>query len=90
MTLNTLKPTLRAPLFGATLALGALAAAGLVAEQAPLDADSDGLVTLAELQAALPEISEEVFVAADMDSSGALDEEEIARAIEMGLLPDSA
>ena len=55
-----------------------------------LDADGDGLVTFAEVQAMYPDASEEDFVEADNDGSGALDEDEMAIAIESGLVPSGA
>ncbi|WP_173931343.1 EF-hand domain-containing protein [Chelativorans sp. Marseille-P2723] len=62
-----------------------LLAAGLAAPafaQAPdfatVDADMSGGVTLEELQAVMPDTSEELFNAADTDGSGDLSEEEFA------------
>ena len=75
---------------GGLLAALALVGAGLMAEGAPYDADGDGLVSLAELQVAMPEMSEEIFIAMDRDGRGALDAEEVAGAVEMGLLPQGA
>lgn len=43
---------------------------------ADLDADGNGSVSLAELQAVIPFIMEEAFTAADVDGSGELSEEE--------------
>ena len=55
--------------------------------QAALDADGDGLVTLEEILAVYPDASADDFATADIDSSGALDEDEMAIALESGLIP---
>ncbi len=51
------------------------------------DADGDGLVTMEELVAAYPDVTEDAFNAADTDGSGSLDEDELAAAREAGLIP---
>jgi hypothetical protein len=43
-----------------------------------IDADASGTVTWEEVQAALPDLTEEAFTAADADGSGDLSEEEFA------------
>lgn len=65
--------------------LAAIAVAGFVAPafaQAPdfatADADQSGAVTLEELQAVMPDATQESFTAADADASGDLSEEEFA------------
>lgn len=77
-------------ILGAALAGGALLVAALAAQGAPMDADGDRLVTLEELQAVVPEATEELFTTIDTDDSGALDLAEVTRAIDMGLLPEDA
>ncbi|WP_071688965.1 EF-hand domain-containing protein [Nioella sediminis] len=77
-------------ILGAALAGGALLVAALAAQGAPMDADGDGLVTLEELQAVVPEATEELFTTIDTDDSGTLDLAEVSRAIDMGLLPEDA
>lgn len=77
-------------ILGVALAGGALLLAALAAQGASLDADGDGLVTLEELQAAMPEATEELFTTIDTDGSGTLDLDEVTRAIDMGLLPEDA
>jgi hypothetical protein len=77
-------------IMGTALAGGALLLAALAAQGAPLDADGDGLVTLEELQAVLPDTTEELFVTLDSDDSGTLDLAEVERAVGMGLLPEDA
>lgn len=46
------------------------------ADFASVDADQSGTVTAEELQAAMPDVTQEQFVAADADQSGDLSEEE--------------
>ncbi len=77
-------------LMGFGLAGGALLVAALAAQGAPMDVDGDGLVTLEELQSAMPEATAELFATLDSDDSGALDLAEVAHATEMGLLPEDA
>ena len=77
-------------IMGAALAGGALLLAALAAQGAPMDADGDGLVTLQELQAVVPEATAELFTTIDTDDSGTLDLAEVSRAIDMGLLPEDA
>lgn len=77
-------------IMGTALAGSALLVAALAAQGAPLDTDGDGLVTLEELQATLPEATEEFFASMDTDDSGTLDLAEVTRGIEMGLLPEDA
>ncbi|MEO0862374.1 MAG: hypothetical protein AAFY65_17345 [Pseudomonadota bacterium] len=51
------------------------------------DADGDGNVSLAELQAVYPEITEETFTAIDTDGDGVLNATEMQAAIDGGQLP---
>lgn len=64
----------------ASLALVAftLPAFAQTADFATVDADGSGTVTWEEVQAALPDATEEQFQAADADGSGDLSEEEFA------------
>lgn len=64
-----------------------LAAAAIVAFASPafaqldfdaVDVNADGVVTWEELQAAVPDATEEQFQAADLDGSGDLDREEFS------------
>lgn len=66
------------------LALTAFSGAALASD---LDADSDGMVTYEEVVAMYPDVSEEAFAAIDSDESGALDEDELAAAVEAGTIP---
>lgn len=87
MTFSKLTRTGIDGLFGFTLAGAALLAASVSAEDMTLDADSDGMVTLEEVQAVMPEISAEAFVTMDTNGDGALDDAELSAAMEAGLLP---
>lgn len=58
-----------------------------LAEDAPIDTDGDGLVSLVELQAAFPEATEEAFTIADTDADGMLSPDELLAAQEAGTLP---
>lgn len=51
-----------------------------------MDADGDGLLTIAEVQAVMPEVSADQFNAMDANADGALDEAEIKTAQEAGLM----
>ena len=55
--------------------------------QSDIDANGDGVLTLAEVQAVYMETSETDFIAADSDESGTLDMDELAAAREAGLIP---
>ena len=52
-----------------------------------LDANGDGFVTMAELQAAMPDVSADAFMEADTDADGALSQDELAAAQEAGTVP---
>jgi Ca2+-binding EF-hand superfamily protein len=72
----------------ATLAFAVfLAGTGATFAQDTPDADGDGLISLDELTAAYPDITEDLFVTLDADASGALDADELAAAKQAGLLP---
>ena len=77
--------TMLATGFALTFALPALAQEGL--DFASLDANGDGFVTMAEFQAAAPDLSVDAFMQADANSDGALNQEELATAQEEGILP---
>ncbi|MEM9233677.1 MAG: hypothetical protein AAGA69_05500, partial [Pseudomonadota bacterium] len=58
-------------------AAGSLLATGAMAQTvADLDSDQDGQLSLAEVQAAAPDVSAEVFASYDTDQNGYLSEEE--------------
>jgi len=62
----------------ALLAVAGFAAPALAqtVDFATVDVDQSGTVTLEEVQAAMPDVTEEQFAAADADQSGNLSEEE--------------
>lgn len=80
-------------LFTTTATLLALAATSWAASEreivSKLDTNSDGVLTLKEVQADYPEITAEEFAKVDTNADGAVDEEEIRAAQKAGLLPES-
>ena len=56
---------------------------------ADLDADGDGLVTVAEVQAVYPDVTEDQFSAMDTNADGSLDEAELQAATDAGMMPAS-
>ncbi|EBA07224.1 hypothetical protein [Sagittula stellata] len=59
-----------------------------VAVMEQMDADADGFVTLAEVQAVFPDVQAEVFDEADVDADGLLNADEVVIAQADGLLPE--
>lgn len=70
-----------------TTAATILAVAAPSWAQLAMDTDGDGNVSLAELQAAYPDVTEDAFTAMDTDEDGVLSEAEVVAASEAGLLP---
>ncbi|KQI72683.1 hypothetical protein AN191_06650 [Loktanella sp. 5RATIMAR09] len=66
--------------------LTALAVPGF-AQSADIDINGDGMYSYPEVQAVMPEMSEDDFSALDTSGDGLLDADEIAAATEAGLLP---
>ena len=64
-----------------------LTASPLAAQDSSIDTDADGMYSLAELQAAMPEMTEDQFVILDVNADGMLDADEIAAASEAVFLP---
>jgi len=56
------------------------------AQDAAIDTDGDSAYSLVELQVATPEMTQEEFDAMDVNLDGVLDADEIAAAVEAGLL----
>lgn len=52
-----------------------------------IDANGDGMLTLDEVQAVLPDTTAESFTAMDANADGALDQDEVTAAEDAGLLP---
>ncbi|MCI2393308.1 hypothetical protein [Aliiroseovarius sediminis] len=59
----------------------------LMAQDAVLDANEDGEITMEELVAVYPDVTAEAFSAADADGNGTLNADEIAAAQEAGTIP---
>jgi hypothetical protein len=70
------------------VALTSLAAAPLSALDLGMEADVDGSGTysLEELQTAFPELTEDVFVAIDVNADGVADKDEVQAAVDAGVL----
>ena len=79
-----MKPRNLALLATVTLSVPAFAVA-----QGSADANGDGVLTIEEVQAVLPDLDADTFSAMDANGDGALDQAEIAVAQEAGLLPPS-
>ncbi|PKP73204.1 MAG: calcium-binding protein [Alphaproteobacteria bacterium HGW-Alphaproteobacteria-6] len=70
-----------------TLALSLIPAGTLLAAtMGELDADADGALTLAELQAGYPTLTEDGFIALDSNADGLVDEAELTAATGAGIL----
>lgn len=52
-----------------------------------MDSNGDGMVTLDEINAVMPEITAETFSTMDVNADGALDADEVAAAQEAGMIP---
>lgn len=83
--------------FALALAPAMLLAAPALAQDAILtgeveidyvDTNADGMVSLMELQAAWPQLTEADFVAWDANADGSLDTEELSAAFEAGYITD--
>lgn len=61
--------------------------AGAVSAQSSADANGDGVLTIDEVQAVMPEITPEDFSLMDTNADGTLDGSEIDAAQEAGLMP---
>ena len=70
------------------LALVVLAGAA-TAQAADVDVNGDGMYSFPELQAAMPEMTEDMFVTLDVSGDGLLDAIEIQAGAQAGLLPSS-
>lgn len=87
--LQTNMETTMKSLKAAPTALGFVfaAATALIAQDAAVDADGDGMVTMEEFALAYPDLTEESFTTADLNADGMLDADELAAAAEAGVLP---
>ena len=57
------------------------------AQDAAIDINGDGMYSYPEIQAVMPEMTEDDFTVLDTSGDGLLDADEIAVATEAGLLP---
>ncbi|MEL7178803.1 MAG: hypothetical protein AAFN63_03145 [Pseudomonadota bacterium] len=57
------------------------------AQDAEIDINGDGMYSYPEIQAVMPEMTEDDFTVLDTSGDGLLDADEIAVATEAGLLP---
>lgn len=69
------------------LALALVLATPAVAQMAEIDVNADGMLSFPELQAAMPDMTDEDFTTLDANGDGLLDADEVAAAVEAGLLP---
>lgn len=53
------------------------------------DANEDGVLSLAEVQAVYPDMTEDQFTTVDLNGDGALEDAEVKAAQEAGLMPAS-
>ncbi|WP_298835495.1 hypothetical protein [uncultured Roseobacter sp.] len=74
----------RTTLTSIVLALGVAGAATAATEA---DANGDGVLTIDEVQAVMPDITADAFNTMDLNADGALDAAEIQAAQEAGLMP---
>ena len=70
-----------------TIAGFALLATPVLAQDADIDINGDGMYSYPELQAVLPNMSEDTFALLDTSGDGLLDADEIAEGVAAGLLP---
>lgn len=71
-----------------TLTLAALTFASAAFAMSDVDANADKMLSLEEMKAAYPEISEDQFARADVNADGMLSDEELTEAVKAGVLPD--
>jgi len=71
----------------APLAVIGAFAVPVAAQDAAIDVNGDGMYSFPEIQAVMPEMSEDEFTVLDSTGDGLLDADEIAIGTESGLLP---
>jgi len=64
-----------------------LFATPLAAQDAAIDVNADGMYSFPELQAVMPDMTEDTFTTLDANGDGLLDADEIAAGTGAGLLP---
>lgn len=65
----------------------AFALAGAASAATDADANGDGVLTIEEVQAVMPDVSAETFNAMDTNADGTLDAAEVEAAQSAGLMP---
>lgn len=70
-----------------TVSVLAVLLAGAAWAATDADANGDGVLTIDEVQAAMPAISAETFNAMDLNADGTLDAAEVEAAKQAGLMP---
>lgn len=70
-----------------TLIAACLVAASSAVAMGDADANADGVLTLDEVKAAYPDVSEDQFMEADANDDGLLTAGEVSDAIAAGILP---
>ncbi|MEM9320787.1 MAG: hypothetical protein AAGA70_17555 [Pseudomonadota bacterium] len=74
-------------ILGTVAAFGVTAAIAVTLEE--VDTNADGMITFDEAVVAMPDMTEEIFTAADLNQDGMIDSDELAAAQEIGLIPAS-
>jgi len=69
------------------LAAFCVPAYAMSAGAAEVDANGDGILSVAEVQAVYPDVTADQFSAMDLNADGALDDGEVIAAQEAGLMP---
>ncbi|MGJ8604100.1 MAG: hypothetical protein ACSHXH_08230 [Marivita sp.] len=67
----------------------ALPMAAFAADYMAADANQDGMLSLEEVQAILPEVTTDTFLAVDSDGDGLINADELAMAQSEGLMPEA-
>ncbi|WP_255449565.1 hypothetical protein [Shimia ponticola] len=75
------------PLTALAAAIGLTATAYAMTMDETVDANGDGVYSLEELQAVLPDLTEDTFIVVDTNEDGLIDEAEFAVASEAGIFP---
>ncbi|MEM7723936.1 MAG: hypothetical protein AAF376_16420 [Pseudomonadota bacterium] len=66
---------------------GVVATGYALAQTADLDTNADGMISYSEILVAMPDMTQEEFLALDADADGLLSQTEVAAAQDAGLIP---
>jgi hypothetical protein len=69
------------------LVLAALPVSALAMSQGEIDVNGDGVLSVDEVQTAMPDVSTDMFLEMDLDGDGLLNAEEVSAAADAGILP---